>query len=331
MFLPKSALLAGQIVPGRPLTLPIIERLFTRIERIFYFCQRKNFHSPGEACYGSVMTMNIPVPQGPAPETFDALRQRIRDRFAGLSPHLQRIARASLEEPNSFALNTTPVIAEALGIQPSTLIRFAKEFGYSGFSDLQKVFRQRLIEGAATVREQVMERGETASPHDIRAILEETAQAHAAALQRLTETCDIDAMAQAVEMLRGARHVYVAGLRRSRPIADYLLYGLMRGERACSLLDFAGGMAGPQTSTIGPDDLLAAIAFTPYSKPVVDAVMDAHVSGRRILAITDNPDSPLARCSQVALFVESDATSRLQPISGAVALVHALLTAVTTG
>ena len=276
------------------------------------------------------MTMNISDARAEAPETFDALRQRIRDRFPGLSPHLQRIARASLDEPNSFALNTTPVIAEALGIQPSTLIRFAKEFGYSGFSDLQRVFRQRLIEGAVTVRDEVMFRSETASPQDIRTILEETARAHAAALTRLTETCDIAALARAVEMLRSARHVYVAGLRRSRPIADYLLYGLMRGERACSLLDFAGGMAGPQTSTIGHDDVLAAIAFPPYSKPVVDAVMDAHVSGRRILAITDTAESPLARCAQVALFVDSDAASRLQPISGAVALVHALLTAVTT-
>jgi len=275
------------------------------------------------------MTMNISVPRGQAPETFDALRQRIRDRFPDLSPHLQRIARASLEEPNSFALNTTPVIAEALGIQPSTLIRFAKEFGYSGFSDLQKVFRQRLIEGAAAVREQVMEQGDAASSHDIRAIVEDTARAHTEALHRLTETCDYEAMTRAVEMLKGARHVYVAGLRRSRPIADYLLYGLMRGERACSLLDFAGGMAGPQTSTIGQEDILAAIAFTPYSRPVVDAVMDAHVSGRRILAITDNADSPLARCSQVALFVDSDTASRLQPISGAIALIHALLTAMT--
>ena len=82
-----------------------------------------------------------------SPNTFDALRHQIRDRFQDLSPHLQRIARASLEDPNRFALNTTQVIAASLQIQPSTLIRFAKEFGYAGFSDLQRVFRQRLIEG----------------------------------------------------------------------------------------------------------------------------------------------------------------------------------------
>ncbi len=265
-----------------------------------------------------------------APETFDALRQRIRDRFADLSPHLQRIARASLEEPNSFALNTTQVIAEALKIQPSTLIRFAKEFGYSGFSDMQRVFRQRLIEGAVSVRDKVLDRGEPASVVNLDVLLKETVRSHTEALARFAAGIDIAELTRAAEMLRGARHVYVAGLRRSRPIADYLVYGLIRGERASSLLDFAGGMAGPQTSTIGQQDVLCAIAFAPYSKPVVEAVMDAHVSGRRVIAITDNVGSPLARTSEVTLTVEHDAACRLQPISGAIALVQTLLLAVTS-
>jgi len=262
------------------------------------------------------------------PRTFDALRQLVRDRFAELSPHLQRIARASLEEPNRIALNTTPVIAASLNVQPSTLIRFAKEFGYAGFSDLQRVFRQRLIEGEAAVRDQVLATG-TAAADDIKALFDESIRAHEEALRRLASTCDLGAVTEATHILRRARHVYVAGLRRSRPVADYLVYGLVRGERSASHLDFAGGMAGPQIATFGVDDVLVAIAFPPYSKPVLDVVMDAHVSGRRIVAITDGPESPLARHSQVALFVPSDAASRLQPIGGTIALVHTLLTAVT--
>jgi DNA-binding MurR/RpiR family transcriptional regulator len=263
-----------------------------------------------------------------APETFDALRQRIRDRFPNLSPHLQRIARASLEEPNAFALNTTSVIAEGLGIQPSTLIRFAKDFGYDGFSDLQRVFRQRLIEGEASVRDQVLDTGSVATT-DMRDVLDACLAAHQTALSRLGDSCDIDALTSAVQMLRTARHIYVAGLRRSRPIADYLVYGLIRGERACSTIDFAGGMAGPQVATITPQDVLVAIAFPPYSKPVVDVVMDAHVAGRRIIGITDSKASPLARYADASLLVESDAASRFQPISGVIALVQALLMAVT--
>lgn len=263
-----------------------------------------------------------------ATETFEALRQRIRDRFADLSPHLQRIARASLEEPNAFALNTTSVIAESLGIQPSTLIRFAKDFGYDGFSNLQRVFRQRLIEGEANVRDIVLE-GVSSSTSDMRKILDDCLLANQAALERLGNTYDIEALTQAVQMIRSSRHVYVAGLRRSRPVADYLVYGLIRAERASSTIDFAGGMAGPQVGTITPADVLVVIAFPPYSKPVVDVLMDAHVAGRRTVSITDSKESPLARYADASLLVEADAASHFQPLSGVVTLIQVLLTAVT--
>jgi len=263
------------------------------------------------------------------PETFDALRQRIRDRYSDLSPHLQRIARASLEEPNSFALNTTPQIASTLEIQPSTLIRFAKEFNFKGFSDLQKVFRQRLIEGNAAVRERVLEKDAVAAPADTRAELKRCIAAHIESLQALEQNCDVDTLYKAIQLLRDANHIYIAGLRRSRPIADYLHYCLLRGERSCSLLDFAGGMAGPQIATIGNDDILFAIAFSPYSQHVVDAVMDAHVSGRRIVSMTDNGESPLAAYAEVALLLGTDTRSRLQPISAAVALIQTLAEGVT--
>jgi DNA-binding MurR/RpiR family transcriptional regulator len=264
----------------------------------------------------------------PGTETFDGLRQRIRDRFPTFSPHLQRIARASLEEPNGFALNTTATIAADLEIQPSTLIRFAKELGYSGFSDLQRVFRQRLIEGEPTVRERVYSE-ETARPGplNVRDLLQTCVAAHVAALNDLLTHCDADSLARAVDMLRQARHVYIAGLRRSRPIAAYLAYALTRSERASSLLDFAGGMAGPQIATIGPDDILVAIAFPPYSRPVVDVVLDAYVSGRKVLVVTDGPTSPLASNSHVQIYVDAGAASAFQPISGAIGLVQTLVTA----
>lgn len=260
-------------------------------------------------------------------ETFDALRHRVRDRFPALSPHLQRIARASLEEPNNFALNTTQVIADELDIQPSTLIRFAKEFGFSGFAEMQRVFRQRLIEGEATVRERVLANSSAATPSDLEAVFDESLQAHVLAIEALRKTCNFDDLATATEMLRNARHVYVAGLRRSKPIADYLAYGLLRGERAASLIEFASGMAGPQIATFGADDLLVAIAFPPYTQAVVDAVMDAHVSGRKVLTITDKPESPLAQYCNLALHVPTSADSQLQPIAGAIALIHVLLIA----
>ena len=76
------------------------------------------------------------------------------------------------------------------------------------------------------------------------------------------------------------------------------------------------------------DDLLVAIAFPPYSQPVVDLVADVALSGRQVLAITDSRGSPLARHATASFHIEASAKSQFQPISAAIGLVQALVTAV---
>jgi DNA-binding MurR/RpiR family transcriptional regulator len=258
-------------------------------------------------------------------ETFEALRSRIRARFGALSPHLQRIARAAMEQPNVIALSTIASIAGELGVQPSTLIRFAKEFGYPGFSDVQRIFRMRLIEGEADMRERVFEKQAERPRAELAAVLDASITASATSLEELRNSITTGDLADAVAMIDGASHVYVAGLRRSRAIATYFAYGLSRAERRCSLLDFGGGMAAQQVANMRPDELLVAIAFPPYSEPVVDVVVDCHLSGKPVLAITDSAQSPLARHARLAFFVDNAATSQFRPIAGAIVLVQTLV------
>jgi len=130
-----------------------------------------------------------------------------------------------------------------------------------------------------------------------------------------------------VQLCASAEHIYVAGLRRSRPIAAYFAYGFIRQEKSCSALDFGGGMASHQVANMSHDDLLVAIAFTGYSPPVVDAVRDAHLRGIRVLAITDTPTSPLARNSTLHFCVDQRTAGEFRPISGAIGLAQAIIVA----
>lgn len=266
-------------------------------------------------------------------ETFDSLRARIRARFDDLTPHLQRLARSALEDPNRFALHTIADIAVAAAVQPSALIRFAKEFGYDGFSAMQQVFKLRLIEGASQYREQVYEThaDDRARAKDATRALAECVDDMVSSLKQFKKTIDPQALGRAVDMLARANHVYVAGLRRSRPIAAYLAYGLTRVERPCSVLDFDGGMAGQQVANMRAGDVLAAVAFAEYSQPVVEVVKDAHLRGMPVLAMTDVASSPLARNSTVCFLFNEAPAAPFRPISGPIALVQTLVVALTKG
>lgn len=261
-------------------------------------------------------------------ETFDALRSRLNARYEDLSPHLQRIALYSLEDPKRFALDTIASIATKTQVQPSTVIRFAKEFDYDGFSQMQRVFKLRLIEGVPDYRERVYEREHTGVAileEDPKEVLSEFVDASIDALKSLRNDIDGAALKTAVNILASADHVFIAGQRRAFPIAAYVTYSLTRLERRNTFLDFAGGMASQQAATLTSRDVLVAISFAEYFKPVVDIVRDVHIRGVPVVAITDTTDSPLSKNSAIAFHVEDNNAHRFRPIAGAIGLVQTLM------
>ena len=86
---------------------------------------------------------------------FDELKQALSERYPDLSPQLQRIARFALDRPNELALGTVAAIADAAGVQPSAMVRFANALDFGGFSQMQLIFRERLVERSASYRERI--------------------------------------------------------------------------------------------------------------------------------------------------------------------------------
>lgn len=264
------------------------------------------------------------------PREFDRLREAFQHRFEELSPHLKRIAQYALEDPNRFALQTVAETARETGVQPSTLIRFAKVFGFSGFSEMQRIFRLRLIEGAAPFRGRIHEHREElqeAAKDDPSAILNGFADASAAALDHLKADIGGEALRQAVRMMDSAESIYVIGQRRAFPVAAYLAYGLTRLEYRCHLLDSVGGMVPQQVATMRSDDLLIAVSFAEYSPPVVDIVSDVHIRNIPVLAITDSMTSPLARNSSHYFVVRDTRDHRFRPLAAPIVLSQSLIIA----
>ncbi len=267
-----------------------------------------------------------------APASFDSLRHAIHAIYESLSPHLQRIAQLALDDPNTFALETVVKLAASVDVQPSALIRFAKQLGYTGFSDMQKVFKLRLIEGAPVYRERIFQHRnqlEAAAEDNPLGILHEFCDASALCLDRLKESVSAEQLTQALEMLSVAEQIYVIGQRRAFPIAAYLAYGLMRLEMRCQLLDNVGGMVPQQVAAIGPKDLLVAVAFAEYTPSVVEVVHDAHIRGIPTLTITDVPSSPLAKHADVYFTVDDADIHRFRPIAGSISLAQSLIIALS--
>ena len=72
------------------------------------------------------------------------------------SDRLKVIAEFALEHPTEMALGTVAEVASRAKVQPSAVVRFANALGYGGFSEIQQVFRSRLVASVApTYKERI--------------------------------------------------------------------------------------------------------------------------------------------------------------------------------
>ncbi len=259
---------------------------------------------------------------------FEWLEGEIQRRFDSLSPHLKRIAEYALADPNRFALQTASTTAEAIEVQPSTLVRFAKLFDYSGFSELQKVFRARLTKAADSFRHQVGEHSSTLREADGRnptVILNALSDASVLAIDRFKQDLEAGKLRQAVQLLQKARFVCVLGQRQAYSVAACLSFGLLKLGRRCQLLDSGTGMLPHHIANLTPDDLLVAVGLSDFSRAVLETVPEARERGVPVLAISNSQTDPLARHSSLNLVVRDAELHQFEPLAPYIVLAQTLI------
>lgn len=259
----------------------------------------------------------------------------LSQRFNELSKQLKTIAEFVLDNPNDTALYTTSELAKRIGVQPSSLIRFAQALDFDGFSDLQAVFRSRLIARLPAQTSDYPERirklkgaSDKRRYQGVDATLEIVAkfiEGNKAALDQLGNELDPAQFSKAIKILHTSRSVYILGQRRSFPAASYLYYGMSQLKIQAYLLDSVGGLLQEQTSRIGKEDALIAITFPRYTDFVLDATTTARETGAKIIAVTDNAISPIVPLCDIRFFTDSVSIGGFRTVAATFCLVQALI------
>lgn len=268
------------------------------------------------------------------PTEYEELRATIAKRHGELSDRLRRIAEFAVQHPNEMALDTVASLAQRIGVQPSSIIRFANSFGFDGFSQMQLVFRSRLVADAApSYRERIASmprdrRANGAKPSAESAVLEKFVADDIAALEGLRGQVPARLLENAADLLAKAETVFLVGQGRSFPVAYYLQYGLSRLDLRAYLVDGIGGTLARHARMARKRDAIVAISFKDYSQDVVAAVAEAAARKVPLIAITDSPLSPIARyatiCFEIAEPSDRPFRSLVAPICLAESLVVAL-------
>ncbi|PKM20705.1 MAG: Fe-S cluster assembly protein HesB [Gammaproteobacteria bacterium HGW-Gammaproteobacteria-15] len=268
--------------------------------------------------------------EAPVCNSQQELEQLIEQRFQLLSNRLQLVARYLLAHPDTVAFGTTATIAQGAGVHASALVRFANAFGFSGFTEMQKLFKNRLLQTSPDYQSRIMAVQQDQSVPVTQAglrYLQQIAAANEAAMVQLCDELDAGLLQQACELLAKARLIHIQGARRSYPVASYASYLLSNTGLPVHLLDGVGYMQTGPLNLLGADDVLLAISFAPYAAETQQVISRAAAAGCRIIVITDHRLSPLTAQADVALLVREAEVHSFRSLNASMSLIQALVLA----
>lgn len=262
-----------------------------------------------------------------APSDYAAFRDALERHRGKLPKRLRQCAEYFESHPERVAFETVAQVAEASGVQPSAVIRFAKALEFSGYSELQNVFRARYSESWPDYQTRLARIREKpgGSAHDL---LEQFAEAGERSLLAMVEGISPEHIENATKSLFSASMIHIVGFRRAFPVAAYLAYAFEKQGRACRLID-ATGLLGT-AATFGAGHRLLATSFAPYTEQTLELARQARAAGAEVVAISDVHDSPLFALSDHRLQVQEEDVGEFRSLTATFALATALAVSVGT-
>jgi DNA-binding MurR/RpiR family transcriptional regulator len=228
------------------------------------------------------------------PREFRELRDLIVEKRDKMPKRLAQVANYTIEFPDDIAFGTVGRISEQAAVQPSTLVRFAKALGYSGFSELQAVFQQRLRDRPNNYEARLQSFDAHATGlSPTAALIEGFSQAAIRSVERFKERVKLETLEEAARILARAETIYLIGVRRSYPISSYLSYALGTLGVRTALIGSPNGIDRELLSFAGPRDAAIAVSFTPYAPTTIEYARQVVGQNAPLVAITDSPFSPL--------------------------------------
>lgn len=264
------------------------------------------------------------------PDSLEILRSEIARRYDELSPRLKQVASYVLDNPNDIALETLAVIAERCNAQPSTIVRFAKVFGYQGASEMQRLFRDEILSASPSpsYSERIRQFRERSNAVDWLSpfnVMHDFTESNIIALEHLREAVRKEDLDRSIELMHRAHTVYLAGVRRAFPVAAYLAYSLSHVEKRAFLLDGVAGMTSEQSWMLGPEDVVIAVSFRPYASDTAAVAERAAANGAPLIAISDSRLSPIARNAEVCFEIKDAEVRQFRSLTASMCLAQTLV------
>ncbi|WP_415919570.1 MurR/RpiR family transcriptional regulator [Tateyamaria sp. SN6-1] len=253
------------------------------------------------------------------------IEDRINGAYTGLSGKLQVAAKYVADNPVDIATRSLRAVAASSGVSPATFSRLARVLGYADYEQMREEGREAVERKISPFSERAHALLETTSGQGTRTILERQAVACRANIDALQHTIDPDRLSAAVQKLHDARTVLLVGAKGSAGIIDYFGYMAHWFKANWKTVGRNGTELSPALSRLGPEDVVFALAKSPYARRTIAALKVARDAGATTVVITDSRTSPALQFSDFGFVTSTESPQFFSSYAATLVLMEAII------
>lgn len=225
---------------------------------------------------------------------------KIKQLYPSFTGNYISIADHILAHPETVVQNKVRDIAECCNCDDAQIIRFCQKIGYKGFSELKATIAADFIPVKMSINY-----NEPDGSGTFEQLKDDFRQNNLRALNDTVSLLKEETVQDAVKLLKNAGKIMLCGFGSSRLVAQDFQTKLFRmGFSAFHNSD--SELNRMFCGLLGENDVLIAISFSGENKNVCSYVEQVKKSGAKVIAITNYPESPLAKKSDCVLLSACD-------------------------
>jgi len=232
---------------------------------------------------------------------------RLRQTLPGMRPSEQGIAKAAIADPAAVAGLGITDLAALCSTSTATVVRFCKSIGFDGYRAFCLALARAGADESGRRVEFGVSEGDIDPADSTREVVRKLAFQEARAIEETTELLDLEQLDRVVAAIAAAPVVDVYGSGSSGLAAQDLQQKLRRiGHQVNAWID--PHLALTSAAVLSSDCVAIAFSHSGETEETISSLSTAAERGAFTVAVTNFPESPLARLADATLTTVSRET-----------------------
>ncbi len=252
------------------------------------------------------------------------LLTRLNQQYPSLSKGQKRLADFITGHYDKAVFMTAAKLGAQADVSESTTVRFAMQLGYAGFPEFHRALEELVMTKLNSIQRMQMTYGRVPQGEILGTVL----QSDIDKIKMTMEEVSAESFEKAVDMILGARTIYIVGIRSCAPLASFLGFYLHMVFNDVRLVQTSSASEiFEQMIRIGEEDVMIGISFPRYSLRTQKALEFASRRHAKVITITDSIHSPINAWSSCSLIAKSDMAAIVDSLVAPLSLINALVVA----